>query len=147
MVASAGGTWRSRHYAVRGAFLKELVATGEFRLLHVATDDERIAREYINGSQVPLFSLSHNQQAQVRWLLATARDIGWAEAKRMVHRRGQYEAKNRLAELSPSLLTDPRMPNRPCTQERRRVKDSKPAAQRFHERVRQRKGSGKQSKT
>ena len=38
-ITNAGGTWRSRYYAVRGALLKELVEMGDIEVKYVSTDN------------------------------------------------------------------------------------------------------------
>jgi hypothetical protein len=64
-------------------------------------------------------------------ILAESRQIPFKDALRMVHRRDDYERLGRLDELSPSILTDPRLERLPPTDARRELKNEKPSAKKF----------------
>jgi len=71
-----------------------------------------------------------------RKILSSFRGISYVDAKKMVHRRCQYEKEGRLNELSLSLFTDPFI-TRKTSAARRLKKNEKPSAAAFLERERE----------
>ena len=64
-------------------------------------------------------------------LLSASRGISYSDAKRMVHRRNDYERLGRLDELTGSLYTDPLLRKLKPTAASRQRKNEKPAAKAF----------------
>jgi len=74
-----------------------------------------------------------------RKILSSCRGISYVDAKKMVHRRCQYEKEGRLNELSLNLFTDPFISRGKPAAARRLKKNEKPSAAAFLERERERK--------
>ena len=96
---------------------------------------EAVARSQADDVNQCLRLMVKQERASTAHLLSIIRGITYSQAKRMVHRRDQYEAEGRLAELSPkSVFEDPLMDRLPDTPARKKVKNQKPTAKAYLER-------------